>query len=94
MSVARCMFICIVLCIRPCVHTLLFRVVKHFKIWIFKKKYSIFLCMFSEKKSQFLFFSCILLFFNGLLASLPVGSLNVGIMLILYLQLSTLFQAH
>lgn len=92
MSVARCMFICVVLCIRPCIHTLLFRVVKYFKIWMFKKEIQLILKICFKKKKISISFFCILLGFNGLLAGLSVDSLNVGVMLIPFPKLSTLFQ--
>lgn len=41
MSVARCMFISIVLCIRPCIHTLRLEWLNISKFGYLKKKYSV-----------------------------------------------------
>lgn len=71
--------------------------IKIFQNLLFKSNFCVFFCVyFQEKKPTTLFpFSFSPLystFSSGLLAGLPVGILNVGIVLIPCLQLLTLFQ--
>lgn len=72
--------------------------IKIFQNLLFKSNFCGFFCVYFQGKKNptalfpFFFSPLYSTFSNGLLAGLPVGILNVGIVLIPCLQLLTLFQ--